>query len=296
MEETLEEARAWFAEDLRVAAGIRTEAVVNAFASVPREKFIGPPPWRVGLRVGGLGAEALGYQTFKSDPRVLYHDVVVALDEDNEVNNGQPSLWARLLDELDLQPSARILHLGCGTGYYSAVLAEIVGPHGSVDGVEIDEKLAARARDALTAWPRVSVLCDDGAKAIGETYDAIIASAGLTHPLVGWFDSFAPQGQLLLPLTMDSPHSPRARSGNGAMLLISRRGDQSYAARFLGPAGFIHFRGGRDPEANEKLLEAFRMRFRKITDVRSLRREEHAQDATCWLHGRNFCLSYSEPI
>ncbi|HWE07013.1 MAG TPA: hypothetical protein VG274_09910, partial [Rhizomicrobium sp.] len=75
-----------------------------------------------------MGAGPFTYQTFEDDdPRVLYHDVVVALDEDNEINNGQPSLWARVFDELNTQPGERILHIGCGSGYYSAILAEIAG-------------------------------------------------------------------------------------------------------------------------------------------------------------------------
>jgi protein-L-isoaspartate(D-aspartate) O-methyltransferase len=293
MERTLEAARAWFAEDLRVAAGISSEAVVNAFARVPREKFIGPPPWRVGMRVGGMGAEPFGYRTFGTDPSVLYHDVIVALDEKSGINNGQPSLWARLFDELDLQPGARVFHLGCGTGYYSAVLAEIVGAEGTVHAVEIDDRLAARARDSLLTMPRVSVACGDGAMAPRECYDAIIVSAGVAHPLDGWLDRLAPRGRLLFPLTMDGPDS---RWGNGAMLLISRTGERALAVRFLGAAGFVHFRGGRNPEANERLLAAFRNGIREIGKVCSLRRDEHLPDETCWLHAPNFCLSFRDPF
>ncbi|HEY3776496.1 MAG TPA: methyltransferase domain-containing protein [Rhizomicrobium sp.] len=290
MTDTLEEARRWFAEDLRIAAGIDTHPVIDAFARVPRETFIGPPPWRVGTRVHG--AELLGYQTFAGDPRVLYHDVVVALDEEQEINNGQPSLWAKMLAAIDPRPGERILHLGCGTGYYSAILAEIVGEAGSVDAVEIDDALAGRARTALSAWPNVSVVLGDGSEVPQNFYDGIIVSAGLTHPLDCWLESLAPGGRLLFPLTMDGPQS---RSGHGGMLLVSRAATHAFAARFLGPAGFIHFRGGRDPDANQKVVEAFRNRFRQMTNVRSLRRDEHAQDETCWLHGRRFCLSCREP-
>ncbi|MGH6887890.1 MAG: protein-L-isoaspartate O-methyltransferase family protein [Rhizomicrobium sp.] len=288
----IEEARRWFAEDLRIAAGLDTHPVIDAFACVPREIFLGPAPWRVGTRVSGLGVESFGYRTVGGDPRLLYHDVVVALDEAQEINNGQPSLWAKMFAEIDPQPGARILHLGCGTGYYSAILAEIVGPGGTIDAIEIDGTLAGRAREALSAWTNVSVVCGDGSVMPGKSYDVIVVSAGVTHPLDGWLDGLAPGGRLLFPLTMDSPQS---RSGSGAMLLLSRGNEHAFSTRFLGSASFIHFQGGRDLGANARLVEAFRTRFRQTIKVRSLRRDEHTHDETCWLHGPTFCLSCREP-
>jgi protein-L-isoaspartate(D-aspartate) O-methyltransferase len=287
---TLEDARRWFAEDVRIAAGIKPGLVLDAFARVPRENFIGPPPWRVGTRVHG--AELIGYQTLEGDPCVLYHDVVVALDEERKINNGQPSLWAMMLAAVDPQPGECILHLGCGTGYYSAILAEIVGADGSVTAVEIDDGLAGRARLALSPWQNVAVVVGDGAEKPRNSYDGIIVSAGLTQPMNCWLDGLAPGGRLLFPLTMDGP---QPSWGGGAMLLVTRTKSVTFAARFLGPAGFVHFRGGRDPDANQKLVEAFRTRFRDMAAVRSLRRDGHEQDSTCWLHGRDFCLSYRDP-
>ena len=61
------------------------------------------------------------------DPRRLCHDVLVAIDETRRPNNGQPSLLARLFDQLGLARGDRMIHIGAGTGYYSAILAEIVG-------------------------------------------------------------------------------------------------------------------------------------------------------------------------
>jgi protein-L-isoaspartate O-methyltransferase len=56
-----------------------------------------------------------------SDPRAVYHDVLIALDEARGINNGQPSLWASLFDELDITAGDDVVHLGCGTGYYTAI-------------------------------------------------------------------------------------------------------------------------------------------------------------------------------
>ena len=90
--------RAWYAEEVRVAGTVEHEAVVQAFASVPREHFLGPGPWRF---LGQIGRDR--YRTTPdADPRHVYHNVVVALDETRRLNNGQPSLWGFVLDRLGL--------------------------------------------------------------------------------------------------------------------------------------------------------------------------------------------------
>ena len=121
------------------------------------------------------------WTTDDDDPRRLCHDVLVAIDETRRLNNGQPSLWASLFDQLDLQPDARVIHVGAGMGYYSAILATIVGPAGKVTALEIDPGLAPRARDNLAAWPQVGVIAADGfAYRAEEPADAIVVNAGVT--------------------------------------------------------------------------------------------------------------------
>jgi hypothetical protein len=51
--------------------------------------------------------------------------VVIALDEARGINYRRPSPWASLFGELDVMPGEEILHLGCGTGYYAAIAAEL---------------------------------------------------------------------------------------------------------------------------------------------------------------------------
>jgi protein-L-isoaspartate(D-aspartate) O-methyltransferase len=74
---------------------------------------------------------------------------LVAIDETRRLNNGQPSLWAQLFDVLDLAAGDHVIHVGAGQGYYSAILAEIVGPTGRVTAIEIDPNLATKARKNL---------------------------------------------------------------------------------------------------------------------------------------------------
>jgi protein-L-isoaspartate(D-aspartate) O-methyltransferase len=93
-------ARRWFAEELRHTAHVRSRAVVEAFATVPREHFAGPGPWRILSPLRGADY----WTTDDADPRRLCHDILVAIDETRRLNNGQPSLWANLIDQLGLAP------------------------------------------------------------------------------------------------------------------------------------------------------------------------------------------------
>ena len=70
----LAEARRRYAEELRYYANVRSEAVLRAFATVPREGFLGPGPWLIAGFAGG------GYwRTDDGDPRHLYHNVLVCV-------------------------------------------------------------------------------------------------------------------------------------------------------------------------------------------------------------------------
>ncbi len=144
----IRDARRWFAEELRFVARVNSAEVVEAFATVPRERFLGPGP----LRILSLWNMRDYWTPPVASPTAAYHDVIIAYDEKRYLNNGQPSLWAFVFDKLNVVPGDRVLHLGCGMGYYTAVLAELAGPKGAVSAIEIDEPLAERAREALAPW------------------------------------------------------------------------------------------------------------------------------------------------
>src|SRR6185503_11573779 len=115
-----------------------------------------------------------------ADPRHLCANVLVALDPRRRLNNGEPAALARWFDSLDLPRGARVLHIGCGVGYYTAIAAEAVSRDGRVLGVEIDPAFAERARRNLAPYPNVTVVCGDGSALAGETFDAIFVNAGAT--------------------------------------------------------------------------------------------------------------------
>jgi len=74
----------------------------------------------------------------------VYHNVAVAIDPARQLFNGQPGTLAVWIDTLDLAAGMRVLHVGAGLGYYSAVMAECVGPTGRVVAYEVDDGADAR--------------------------------------------------------------------------------------------------------------------------------------------------------
>jgi protein-L-isoaspartate(D-aspartate) O-methyltransferase len=275
----VEAARRFYAEELRFRAHMTSDALFVAFATVPRERFVGPGPWRI-LDSGEF------WTTEDADPRRLYHNVLITLDEGKGINNGQPSLWALHLDRLGVQSGDHLLHLGCGTGYYTAILAEVVGRDGKIRAIDIDEGMAAWARMALTPWPQVTVVHGDGARGPFEQADVIVVSAGATHPLLAWLAALKPGGRLLFPLTPDT--------GSGAMAHLTRTSAQSFAARLMFGAQFIPFSGARDRDVSRQLAQA--LSRDQGAGVRSLRCDTHQKEETCWLHGEGWCFSTREPV
>jgi protein-L-isoaspartate(D-aspartate) O-methyltransferase len=197
-DDNIRQARRWFAEELRFVARVGDPGVIEAFGSVPRERFVGPGPLRI--------LSSWNMRDYWTPPdataAAAYHDVLIAYDEQRRLNNGLPSLWAFVFDKLNIVCGERVVHLGCGMGYYTAVLAELVGPAGGVSAIEIDEPLAERAREALTPWPQVTIINGDGATASFAESDVVVASAGATHPLPTWLHCLSPKGRLVLPMTV----------------------------------------------------------------------------------------------
>lgn len=236
-------ARRWYAEDLRCKTPVLHNLhVIDAFAAVPRERFVGPGPWRI---------IPYPYQepfvTPDSDPRWLYHDVLVSIDPGRNLNNGMPSFWARNFEHLDIARGERVLQIGAGTGYYSAVLAEIVGPAGRVTAVEIDPGLAAQARTNLAPWPQVELVSGDGRTLDAGAFDVVLVFAGCTHPSPQWLDGLVEGGRLLVPLTTDS--------WSGFLLRVTRQGT-SFAASSIGGVGIYPCIDGRDEAASQRLKAA----------------------------------------
>jgi protein-L-isoaspartate(D-aspartate) O-methyltransferase len=274
-EDVLAEDRRLYAERVCRKAGVSSVAVRRAFAQVPREQYVGPGPWQI------MEMPFTSYRTTPdADPRHLYRDVPVAIDATRLLNNGAPSLVAFLIDALALREGEHVLHVGGGTGYYTAILVEIVGPSGRVTALEIDEGLAARARQNLAGFPSVEVVHADGTTYDAGWSDAILVNAGATHPQPTWLDSLRPGGRLVFPLT--------GSSASGYIVKVTRHGAE-YAARCFFQVTIFPCVGARDVAAITRVDAALAQG--QPDAVRSLRRDAHEPEPDCWLHGEGFCLS-----
>jgi len=285
MNEEMIARRRFYAEEIQAVANIKTEAVVEALASVERERFLPPGPWAIRSEADFMAPMR---HTPDADPRHVCHNVAIGIDPARMLFNGAPSVIAGAIDALSLAPGDRVLHIGTGLGYYTALMAQCVGPGGRVLGVEVDHDLATGARANLREMDWIEIRHGDASGPFVETFDAILVNAGVTHPLNTWIDALSECGRMIVPIT--ATFGPVATIGKGPMLLVSATPDR---ARFtVRPAGFVAIYsafGIRDDTMNTSIGQA--LSRTPFTPVKSLRRDVHDADGTCWAHGPGVCLS-----
>jgi len=260
-----------FAKAVVARAGCpENQRLLHAFTRVERHHFLGPGPWTVCQD---------GTKTIDDDPAVVYQDMGIGLAPG--IPTGLPSLHASLLHRARPEPGDRVMQVGAGTGYFTAILAELVGPSGRVRAFEIDEGLAATARTLLAAWPWVSVEARSGVLRPDEPVDLLYVNAGVQLLPRSWIEALAPDGRLVFPLV--------SSAGPGAVFLIRREAGTICSARFLCRAGFVPCIGAQDEPASARLTEA--LRTDDCHAVRSLRLAPAPPDASCWFAGDGWWLS-----
>jgi len=165
--------------------------VEAAFAAMPRTGFLPRDEWS---RAGEDGPLPIGYgQT-----------------------NSQPSTVAAMLRLLDVHPGQRILDVGAGSGWTTALLAHLTGPEGEVVGVELEPELArwGAANVAATGqhWAdlRASVPGELGVPEQAP-YDRILVSAGARELPSALLDQLGDPGRLVIPV-------------DGTMTVVERTG------------------------------------------------------------------------
>jgi protein-L-isoaspartate(D-aspartate) O-methyltransferase len=279
--------RAAYAKQVLAAAGITGDPrLESALGAVHREDFVGPGPWPI-MRL------FRNYVTTPdADPVYLYTDDLVGLIPERQINNGQPSLHAHLMHQAAPADGDHVVHVGTGTGYYTAILARLAGPSGRVTGIEYEPELAARARANLAGCANAKIIEGDGASVSFDQANVTYVNAGCTRPAENWLDRLADGGRLILPMTSDQGFgagSLERMATTGAVFRIERRG-QDYFAKWISPVAIFPCAGSRDEVSERALADAFvKGGWQQVT---RLYRDSDVAAEDCWLRGSGWCLAY----
>jgi protein-L-isoaspartate(D-aspartate) O-methyltransferase len=187
--------------------GIRHPTVLRAMAAVPRERFVP-----------------------ELDAPDAYEDSALPIGHDQTIS--QPYVVALMLEAIAPESTDRVLEIGTGSGYATAVLAELVA---EVYTVERLGTLAAAARTRLAelGYRNIHVLEGDGTLGWPEhaPYDGIIVTAGgpdVPAPLL-------PQLRVGAHLVVPVGSTPRSQE----LVRVTRRAADEYARESLGPVTFV---------------------------------------------------------
>ena len=200
------------------AEGIRDRRVLAAFGEVPRARFV--PPAAAG-------------QAYLDAPIRISHGQVTT----------QPSLIARMVAALKLRGSERVLEVGTGLGFQTAILALLAR---QVVSVERFADLAAQARAnlATVGLDRVRVVVGDGTLGVPEhaPYQAIVVAAAsprIPPPLI---EQLAPGGRLVHPV---------GPGGHEQVTAFHKEADQLVTDAQLTPAYFVPLVGAHGIRSRE---------------------------------------------
>jgi protein-L-isoaspartate(D-aspartate) O-methyltransferase len=156
--------------------GIRDGRVLDAMRSVPRHEFVS--------------------ETFRSD---AYEDHPLPIGEEQTIS--QPYIVAAMLEHLALQSSERVLEVGTGSGYVTALLALLCA---EVYSVERHARLAISAEITLRrlGYRNVKIRVGDGSRGWAEyaPFDAILVSAATAEMPQALFEQLREGGRMMVPV------------------------------------------------------------------------------------------------
>lgn len=158
------------------ARGVEDPDVLKAVGTVPRHRFV-PDAVR----------------------RRSYEDTALPIGFSQTIS--QPSLQALYLEVLEIARGDRVLEIGTGSGYQTALLAELAD---NVYSVERVPELAVRSRQVLDelGYRNVALLTGDGTVGWSRyaPYDAILVAAAAPAVPDALVDQLSPSGRMLIPL------------------------------------------------------------------------------------------------
>ena len=159
--------------------GVRDPRVLAAFARVPREFFV---------------PEEAQEEAQADRPLDIGWGQTIS----------QPYVVAAMVEALGLTGGERVLEVGTGSGYATAILAEIMPVSATIRSIEIIPELASRARQVLAelGYQNVEIRVGDGALGWPEAapFDAILVSAAPRDVPPALLAQLAPGGRMVLPV------------------------------------------------------------------------------------------------
>ncbi len=149
----------------------------------------------------------------------------------------QPFVVALMTELLDLRPDDVVLEVGTGSGYQTAVLAELAG---KVCSIEVIPELAAGAAAALAdqGYANIELRTGDGGLGWPERapFDAIIVTAAAPHLPPALIEQLRPGGRMIIPVG--------PRHGDQELVLITKDADATVSRRTIIPVAFVPLTGG----------------------------------------------------
>ncbi|MEV4251698.1 methyltransferase, FxLD system [Spirillospora sp. NPDC049652] len=190
-----------------------------------------------------------------------------------------PFLIAEMLgqavDALDGLKGRHVLEIGSG-GYNASLLAELVGPAGSVTTVDIDPEVTGRASACLAAagYHDVEVVCADGEHPVGpgRRYDLIIVTAGAWDIPAAWREQLTDGGVLVVPLrTFGLTRSWALRRAGQELVshshrqcgFVSVQGAGAHEVRYLDIADGVHLRLDEDQQVDPAMVTELMLQHRQ---------------------------------
>jgi len=231
------------------ARGIRDERVLTAMGEVQREKFV---PAR--------------------HHDLSYEDAPLPIEEGQTIS--QPYIVALMLEAAEIKAGARVLEVGAGSGYATAVIARLAK---EAYGIEWHDALARTASTRLAALDVANARVMQGDGTLGwpdrAPFDAIVVSAGGPDVPKALLEQLTIGGRLVIPVG----HEQRSQE----LLVITRTGDHAYDRRSLGSVQFVPLVGAHGWAADGIKVAPHRAHRPLRVGHREGKRLEHLIDEGC---------------